>query len=95
MPEGEPVHERVDVPEPPVIDVDDNVQTRFVELVVTARVTAPENPFRAATVTVEVPAIPTFGDTVAGLAARVKSCTWYVTATECDSVPLVPVTVER
>ena len=95
MPEGEPVQDRVDVPEPPVTDGDDRVQTRFVELVVTARVTVPVKPFRAATVTVEVPAIPTLGDTVAGLAATVKSCTWYVTVAECDNDPLVPVTVAR
>ena len=95
MPAGEPVHERVDVPEPPVIDVDDKVQTRFVELVVSARVTTPVKPFSPVTVAVDVPAIPTLGDTIAGLAATVKSCMWYVTVAECERVPLVPVTVAR
>jgi len=95
LPEGEPVHDRVDVPEPPVINVVDRVQTRFVEFVVNARATVPLKPFRAATVIVEVPAMPTLGETAVGLATAVKSCAWYVTVAECDSVPLVPVTVAR
>jgi hypothetical protein len=48
-------------------------QTRFVELVVTARVTVPVKPFIGATVIVEVPAILEFTITLVGLAVTMKS----------------------
>jgi len=67
------VHDRVDVPEPPAIDVEDRVQDRFVELVVTARVTVPVKPFTGATVIVTVPATPAFAVTLEVLAVTVKS----------------------
>jgi hypothetical protein len=57
------------------MDVAVRVHDRFVELVVTARITAPVNPFSGATVTVEVPATPAFTGTLVGLAAIVKSWT--------------------
>ena len=69
------MHDRVDVPEPPAIDVEDRVQDRFVELVVTARVTVPVKPFTGATVMVEVPVTPAFTVTLVVLAVTVKSCT--------------------
>ncbi len=71
---GEPVHESVDVPEPPVMVVEERVHDRFVEFVVTARVTVPPNPFREEIVMAEVPATPTLALTVVGLAAIAKSC---------------------
>ncbi len=46
---------RVEVPEPPVMVVALKLQDRFVELVVTARVTVPVNPFTGVTVIIEVP----------------------------------------
>jgi hypothetical protein len=61
------------VPEPPVMLVDDNVQDRLVELVVTARVTVPAKPLTGATVMVEVPATPAFTVALDGLAVIVKS----------------------
>ncbi len=65
--------ESVDVPEPPTILVEDRVHERLVELVVTARVTVPENPLTGATVIVEVPATPAFTVTLVVLAVTVKS----------------------
>jgi hypothetical protein len=73
LPAGEPVHERVDVPEPPVMLFEERLQVRFVELVVTERETAPVNPFRGATVIVEVPAMPKFTVTLVGLVVKLKS----------------------
>ncbi len=73
MPAGEPAHESVEDPEPPVILIDESVQDRLVEFVVTASVTVPEKPFRDATVIVEVPAVPTVTVTVVGLAVMPKS----------------------
>jgi hypothetical protein len=63
----------VEVPEPPVMVVEDRVQDRLVELVVTARVTVPVKPLTEATVMVEVPATPVFTLTLVGLAVIVKS----------------------
>jgi hypothetical protein len=54
LPAGDPEHESVDVPEPPVIVVELSVQDRLVELVVTARVTVPVNALTGDTVIVEV-----------------------------------------
>ena len=68
------MHESVDVPEPPVMVVEERVHDRFVEFVVTARVTVPPNPFREEIVMAEVPATPTLALTVVGLAAIAKSC---------------------
>ena len=67
--------DRVEMPEPPVILVEDNVHDRLVELVVTARVTVPAKPFTGATVIVEVPVTPAFTVTLVVLAVTVKSCT--------------------
>ena len=75
MPAGEPWQDNVEVPEPPVILVALRVQTRLVELVVTARVTVPAKPFTGATVMVEVPVTPAFTVTLVVLAVTVKSCT--------------------
>jgi hypothetical protein len=73
LPAALPVQVRVDVPEPPVILVDDNEHDRLVELVVTARPTVPAKPFTGPTVIVEVPATPVLTVTLAGLAVTVKS----------------------
>ena len=73
MPESDPVHERVDVPDPPEILVEDRLQDRLVELVVTARLTVPLNPLSGAIVIVEVAATPAFAVTLVGLALIVKS----------------------
>lgn len=56
-----------------MIEVEDKVHTRFVELVVTARVTVPVNPLSGATVIVEVPATPAFTFTLVGAAVTEKS----------------------
>ncbi len=93
MPAGEPVHDRVDVPEPPLMDEEDNVQDRFVEFVVTARVTVPEKLFNGATVIVEVAAVPAVVVTLVRLAVTEKSVKWKVTLVELVVVPLVAVTV--
>jgi hypothetical protein len=73
------VHESVDVPEPPVIDVEDSIQDRLVELVVAARVTIPANPFIEPTVIVEVPDEPALTLTLPEAAVTVKS--WIVMVT--------------
>jgi len=83
------------VPEPPAILVDESVHDRFVEFVVTARVTVFEKPLIGATVMVDVPATLTLTETLIWLAMVAKSCTWKVTVEECDNAPLVPVTVAR
>jgi hypothetical protein len=80
-----------------VIDEEDRPQTKFVELVVTVRVTVPENAFCAATVIVEVAGLPAFIVTLVGLAETEKSGDedWTTTETrvEWESDPFVPVTV--
>jgi len=75
LPPIDPVQDRVDDPEPPAIDVEDRVQDKLVELVVTARVTVATKPFTGATVIVAVPATPAFTVTLAVLAVTVKSWT--------------------
>ena len=89
----DPVQDKVEVPEPPVMLVELKVHDRLVEFVVTARVTAPVKPFTGTTVTVEIPAAPTFALTVVGLAATVKS--WKVKVTDVELVvdPLIAATV--
>ena len=67
------MHDRVDVPDPPAILVEDRLQDRLVELVVTARLTVPVNPLSGAIVTVEVAATPAFAVTLVGLALMLKS----------------------
>lgn len=73
LPTELPVQDNVDVPEPPAILVELNVQTRVAELVVTARVTVPVKPLRGLIVIVEAPVAPTFTLTLVGLAAIEKS----------------------
>jgi hypothetical protein len=72
FPAGEPWHDKVELPDPPTTEVEDSVQTRLVELVVTARVTVPVNPFNGATVIVEVPLAPAFTVELVGEAETVK-----------------------
>jgi hypothetical protein len=67
------VHDRVEVPDPPVMDVAVMVHDRFVELVVTARVTEPVKPFNGATVMAELAVTPALTVMPVGLAATVKS----------------------
>jgi hypothetical protein len=67
------VQDRVEVPEAPVMLVDESVQVRLVESVVTASETVPVNPLRDATVIVEVAETPAFAVLLAGLALIVKS----------------------
>jgi hypothetical protein len=92
LPAMDAEQDRVELPEPPTILVEDNVQDRFVELVITARVTVPEKPFNGATVTPEVPATPAFTATLVALAVTVKSWTWNTTLAAWLRVPLVPAT---
>jgi len=75
LPAGVPWHDSVEVPEPPVMLVALRVQTRLVELVVTASVTVPVKPFTGATVIVEVAVAPALTGTLVGLAVTVKSTT--------------------
>ena len=65
MPAVVPWQDRVDVPEPPIIVAGESVQTRFVELEVTERVTVPAKLFNEAIVMVELPTTPTLTVTVA------------------------------
>jgi hypothetical protein len=67
------VHDRVDVPLPPVIEAGLAVHDRLVEFDVTATATLEVNPFTGAMVTVEVLAEPATPVTAVGLALTVKS----------------------
>ena len=56
--------------------MEDRVHARFVELVVTARLTVPVNPLIGDTVMVEGLATPAFTVTLVGPAVTVKSGAW-------------------
>jgi len=73
LPTTEPEHDRVELPEPPVILVDDKVHDRLVEFVVTPSATVPENPFTDPTDIVDIAATFTVVETLIGLAAMLKS----------------------
>jgi hypothetical protein len=73
LPAGDPWHDKVDVPDPPVTLVDEREQTRFVEFVVTASATVPVKPPDGVTVIVETPVTPAFAGTLVGLAETPKS----------------------
>jgi hypothetical protein len=62
-----------EVPEPPEIVVDDKVQERLGEEVVTLRVTVPVKPFMEATVIVERPGLPVVLLILVGFAVKPKS----------------------
>jgi hypothetical protein len=81
LPATEAEHDRVELPAPAMI-VDEIVHDKFVELVVTTRVTVPVKLLTGATDIVEVPVIPVLTLTLAGLAEIVKSCAWKVTVAE-------------
>jgi hypothetical protein len=76
------VHDRLEVPEPPVILVVVRVHNRFVELVVAAKVTVPVKPLSEETEIEEVPATLTAVVTDVGLLEIAKSCAWKVTVAE-------------
>ncbi len=67
------VHDRAEIPDPPLTEVADRVQLRLVEFVVTTRATVEVNPLRGATLIVEVPATPTATFTLVGFADTEKS----------------------
>ena len=88
------LHDRVEVPDPPVTLVGVRVQVRPpVGDTVAVSATVPVNPLTGAMVIVDVPAWLTLTATLVGLATIVKSVTVKVTVAEWDNVPLVPVTV--
>ena len=81
------VHDKVALPEPVTL-----VGATEHEVLLVVRLTTAVNPLTPVTVIVDVPALPALTVTVVGLAVMVKSTTWYVTVTECERLPLVPVT---
>ena len=88
------VHDRAEVwlaPRTMLVGV--RVQVRPAGATVEVRATVPVKPFRGATVIVDVAATPTLTLAVVGLAVTLKSVTVKVAVVECESVPLVPVTV--
>ena len=88
--------ESVEVPDPPVMLVEESVHERLVELVVTESATVPVKLFTGETLIADVPTLPVFTVTLVGLAEIAKSpapTTVKATVAECDSEPLVPVTV--
>jgi len=96
LPGAEPVQERVEVPEPPVMLGGDGEHERLVELVDTARSTVPAKPLTGDTVIVEEPEAPTFGLRLVGLAVTAKSWNARVTVVvlPIEAVgPAVPTTV--
>ena len=92
---ADPLHESVDVCEVPrlmLFGVRVHVSPVAGDIVV-ERATVPVKLLIGATVIVELPATPALTVKLVGAAATVKSWTLKVTVAECDSVPLVPVTV--
>jgi hypothetical protein len=75
LPGRDPVQDKVEVPDPPLMLLGERVQTRDVEFAVTARIIVPVKLFRGAMVIVELPATPILSFTLVGLADIVKSCT--------------------
>ena len=73
MPEIFAEHDNVEIPDAPLIDVEDRVQSKLVEFVTSARVTVALSPLRGATVIVEAPAVPVETETDAGFAVTLKS----------------------
>ena len=81
------VHDSVALPEPVTL-VGETVH----DVLLVVKLTTPAKPLTAVIVIVDVPAVPAFTVTVVGVAVMVKFTMLYVTVTECDSEPLVPVT---
>jgi hypothetical protein len=73
VPAVEELQDRVDVPEPPVMLVEERVHDRLAALVVTEKVTVPEKPFKDVTVIMEKPVRPSPAVTLVGLAIIAKS----------------------
>jgi len=73
LPATEAEHDRVELPEPPVMLVGESAHDKFVELVVATRATVPVKLLTGATDIVEVPVIPVLTLTLVGLAVIVKS----------------------
>ena len=92
MPATPPVHDKLEVPEPLVIDETLSVQLRFVELEAAIRLTVPAKPFNGEIVIVDPPPTPAFFVRLVGFVAIVKSWTANVIVAEWDRLPLVPVT---
>ncbi len=63
------------------------------DVLLVARATTPVKPLSDVIWMVEFATVSGSTVMLAGLAARAKSCTMYVTSAECDKLPLVPVTV--
>ncbi len=92
LPVAVKVQDSVELPDPPVTVVGVRVHALLSEISATSLV----NPFRGDTAMVEVPAVPTTTVTLEGVAVIEKSAARvavYATLAECDSEPLVPVTV--
>jgi hypothetical protein len=73
LPAVEPLQDRIELPELPIMVGEDRLQAMLEELVATVRVTVPINPFSDETVMVELPGTPALTVTVVGLADIVKS----------------------
>jgi hypothetical protein len=73
LPEIFAVHDNVEIPDAPLINVEDRVQTKLVEFAMRTRVTVALSPLRGATVIVEAPAVPVETETDAGFAVTLKS----------------------
>jgi len=69
----EPLHERVEVPEPPEIVLGERLQVRLVEFVVATSVTLPVKPLRGVIVMVDVPDVAALTVRAAGLDVMLKS----------------------
>jgi hypothetical protein len=73
LPARLPVHESVELPDPPLMLVEESAQVKFVEFVVTVRETVAENPLIARTLIVDVPAVPLNSVMSVGIADMEKS----------------------
>jgi hypothetical protein len=93
-PLAEAVQERVELPEPPVMEVGVRLQdSPVVGDTVCVRLTVSVSPLIGAIVIVDDCGDPTFPSKLDGLAVTVKSSTVKIAVAEWESVPLVPVTV--
>jgi hypothetical protein len=76
------LHDTVEDPAPPVIDVGLRAHVRLVEFELTDSTTVLEKPLIGETVIVETPFTPALTGILVGLEEIVKSCTVKVTVTE-------------
>lgn len=87
------MHERLELREPPLTEVEERLQASFVEFVKTVSPTVPLNPVNEPTLTVEVPGLFVLVVIESGLAVIVKSWTMMKALPVTEVAPLTAATV--